>query len=77
MNYDAAAVVDKGEWMGAFWMVCILESGVWVPRQDLQPSFDQAAAESFALEQTVKSERLHKAFPGFLITELGKDRKNR
>lgn len=62
MNYDAAAVVDKGEWMDCVWLVCILEGGgVWVPRQDLPPAFDEDVARAFALEQTVLSERRHEA----------------
>jgi len=57
MNYDAAAVVDKGEWMetGTVWLVCVEEGvrGVWVPRQDLPPAFDEDVARAFAAEQTI------------------------
>lgn len=63
MNYDAAAVVDKGEWMDCVWLVCVLEGGAWVPRQDLPPAFDEDVARAFAREQTILSERQHEARP--------------
>lgn len=63
MNHDAAAVVDRGEFMRIVWLVCVEEGGLWVPRQDLPPAFDEVIAEAFAREQTVMSERLHRALP--------------
>ena len=64
MNHDAAAVVDRGNFMETVWLVCVEEvGGVWVPRQDLPPAFDEVIAEAFAREQTVMSERLHRALP--------------
>lgn len=75
MNYDAAAVVDRGEWMETVWLVCVEEGpGVWVPRQDLPPAFDEDIARSFAREQTILSERKHEARH---FRQLGKDGKNR
>ena len=53
MNHDAAAVVDRGEFMRIVWLVCVEEGGLWVPRQDLPPAFDEVIAEAFAREQTV------------------------
>lgn len=63
MNHDAAAVADRGEWMerGTVWLVCVEEVGGWVPRQDLPPAFDPRIAEAFAQEQTIRSEREHRA----------------
>lgn len=65
MNYDAAAVSDRGEWMerGTVWIICVEEVGGWVPRQDLPPAFDETIARAFAFEQTVLSERRHEARP--------------
>lgn len=71
MNYDAAAVVDRGEWMETVWLVCVEELRMangkvvsqWIPRQDLPPAFDEEIARAFAREQTVLSERTHEARP--------------
>lgn len=49
--------------MRIVWLVCVEEGGLWVPRQDLPPAFDEVIAEAFAREQTVMSERLHRALP--------------
>ena len=73
MNYDAAAVTDRGEWMkrGTVWIICVeeivdafdpeLERRRWVPRQDLPPTFDERIAKAYAKEQTYLSERAHEA----------------
>ena len=45
------------------WLVCRYESGRWIPRQDLPPAFDQAAAAGYAREQTRMSGQRHEARP--------------
>ncbi len=63
MNHDAAAVVDRGGFMRTVFLVCVEEGGDWIPRQDLPPAFDEVVAVRFAAQQTVMSERLHRALP--------------
>lgn len=61
----------RGENRGAFvdtvWLLCRFWRGRWVPREDLQPCFDEEIAHAYAREQTKMTEQTHEAKPFRLL----------